>query len=111
MNDPALKSIFGLGMSPDGIGQSYATQRTSGPGTGLEHMSPVNIVRGVGQTDSVVVAVTRSIITGVSGAVVGVALAPNHDKRTKYAVIGGLLGMLLGPLGIAGQALYVLSKE
>lgn len=83
------------------------------PGTGLEWI-PRTVVKGaLGQdpSDSLVGMVVRSIVSGVSGTVVGLALAPGHDKRMKYAVIGGLLGTFLGPLGIAGQAVYVLAKE
>jgi hypothetical protein len=113
--DPALRRILGLGDSPDGIGQSYATARTSGPGSGLEHVplrSATSVVRkALGADDSLAVMALRGVLSGGAGAVVGIALAPDHDKRTKYGVIGGLLGLFLGPIGIGAQALYVLTKD
>jgi hypothetical protein len=90
-------------------------------GTGLEwvpKMIPRGVLGGLGQTDpttntaiSLLSAVTRAVINGGVGAVVGVALAPDHDRRVKYGITGGLLGLFLGPLGIGGQALYVISKD
>jgi len=113
--DPALRKIFGLGDSPDGIGQSYATARTSGPGSGLEHVPLRSVTRvarkALGADDSLAVMALRGVLGGGAGAVVGVALAPDHGKRMKYGIIGGLLGLFLGPIGIGAQALYVLTKD
>ena len=115
--DPTLRRILGLGDSPDGIGQSYATRRTTGPGSGLEHVplrsTGIGSVarKALGADDSLAVMALRGIIGGGAGAVVGVALAPEHSKRTKYGIIGGLLGLFLGPIGIGAQALYVLTKD
>lgn len=83
------------------------------PGTGLEWI-PRGIAKGtLGQDTgvSMLAAVTRMVLSGAAGTVVGLALAPGHDKRVKYAITGGLLGFFLGPLGIGGQAVYVLAKE
>lgn len=90
------------------------------PGTGLEWV-PKMIQKGVlGQDTPTEVAtsalsiagtVFRMVLMGAAGTVAGMAMAPSHDKRTKYAITGGLLGFFLGPVGIGGQAVYVLSKE
>jgi len=110
--DPTLQRILGLGDAPDGIGQSYPTARTSGPGSGLEHVPLYSMAKkALGADDSLSVMVLRGIINAGVGAVVGVALSPDHARRTKYGVIGGLLGGFLGPLGVGGQALYVIMKE
>jgi hypothetical protein len=87
------------------------------PGTGLEwvpKMIPRGVLGGLGDESSALTllgAITRAVINGGVGAVVGVALAPDHERRVKYGVTGGLLGLFLGPLGIGGQALYVISKD
>lgn len=115
MKDPVLQRIYGLsgeaGGSPDGIGAT-AIRAAPRPGTGLEHMSYFTR-SAIGQSDTLSLAGTifRMVLMGAAGTVTGMAMAPSHDKRTKYAVTGGLLGFFLGPLGIGGQAVYVLSKE
>lgn len=85
-------------------------------GTGLEWVprtSPRGVLGMLGQDDALGLAgaIFRMVLNGAAGAAAGVAMAPSHDKRTKYGVTGGLLGFFLGPLGIGGQALYVISKE
>jgi len=108
-----------LGSSPDGIGET--TAYSSAPGTGLEWI-PKFVPRGTGDdaaitsntgitSTNLAVLMLRGLINAGAGAVVGVALAPSHDKRVKYGVIGSLLGAFLGPLGIGAQALYVISKD
>ena len=123
MKDPTLQRIFGLSGSPDGIGDSAPARAPrstdepqSGPGTGLEHM-PLYTQR-LGQSEPVVATTTGVLRTIASfavntgaGVAVGLAIAPDRERRVKYAVVGGVLGLLFGPLGIGGQALYVLAKE
>lgn len=130
MKDPVLQSIFNG--SPDGLGEDSDPAPSSGrstrapantdvpnrpinprPGRGLEHTPLYTLRRALGQseTESLAAAIFRMVLTGAAGTVAGMAMAPSHDKRTKYAIIGGALGFFLGPLGIGGQAVYVLSKE
>lgn len=128
MKDPVLQSIFHG--SPDGLGEDSESGPSPGPrapsnadvpnrpinprpGRGLEHTPLYTLRRALGQseTESLASAIFRMVLTGAAGTVAGMAMAPSHDKRTKYAVIGGALGFFLGPLGIGGQAVYVLSKE
>lgn len=128
MKDPTLRNIYGMGASPDGIGDATPpAQRAPSstyddtpnrpinprPGSGLEHTPLYTFRRAMGQSDgeSLASALFRMVLTGAAGTVAGMAMAPSHDKRTKYAITGGLLGFFLGPLGIGGQAVYVLSKE
>lgn len=109
-----MRRILGLDGSPDGIGQSYPTEKTRGPGAGLEHLPLYTVAKkALGQDEALSLAGTifRMVLMGAAGTVTGMAMAPSHDKRTKYAITGGLLGFFLGPLGIGGQAVYVLSKE
>lgn len=96
--------------SPDGLGSpSSPTRKTEGPGSGLEWVPKYRL--GDADSDSIAILALRGLINGGVGAIVGIALAPSHDKRTKYGITGGVLGLFLGPLGIGGQALYVLSKD
>ena len=125
MKDRTVANIFGLGDNPDGLGQNYATRETTGPGSGLEHVplysrgAPTLInhgkaAAGTGQADAgstIVAGLTGMIINAGSGAVVGMALAPQRDKRTIYAITGALLTVVFGPLGMMGQAAFVLFKE
>jgi hypothetical protein len=128
VKDPVLQNIFGLGGNPDGLGTEAPARAPAStdvpngtpnrpinprPGTGLEHTALYTLRRGMGAVDgeSLAASIFRMVLMGAAGTVTGMAMAPSHDKRTKYAITGGLLGFFLGPLGIGGQAVYVLSKE
>lgn len=79
------------------------------PGTGLEWIPRMLPGKGLGD-DTTIALVARMVVNGALGALTGVAMAP-RDQRVKYGVTGGLLGFLIGPIGIAGQAVYVIAKE
>lgn len=128
MKDPTLQHIYGLSGSPDGIGDAAPARAPSStdsadatpnrpinprPGRGLEHTPLYTLRRALGQdeTASLTMTVFRMVLTGAAGTVAGMAMAPSHDRRVKYAITGGLLGFFLGPLGIGGQAVYVMAKD
>jgi hypothetical protein len=107
-----IDRLLGLNGSPDGLGNSHSfpTEQTTGPGSGLEWLPP----RGTGAMDaeaaSVALVVTGIVVSAACGAVVGAALAPDKSKRTSYAVAGGVLTGIFGPLGSAAQAIYVMVR-
>ena len=102
--------LLGHGGSPDGLGHSWATAKTSGPGSGLEWVPPRTLSGEPSDGVSLALVVAGIVVNGACGAVIGAALSPDKSKRTKYAVVGGLLGGIFGPLGSAGQAVYVMVK-
>jgi hypothetical protein len=121
VKDPTLQRIFGLGDNPDGLGQNYATRESTGPGSGLEHVplyarGPATLInhgaaRTIGQADTggtIIAGLTGMVVNAGSGAVVGMALAPERDKRTIYAITGAVLTVVFGPLGMMSQAAFVL---
>jgi hypothetical protein len=126
MDDAPITHTDGLGVLEDAANTAPVNARRasapypSRPGTGLEWV-PRALAKGVLGQDEVMsttntaakiaLTITRIVLNSAAGAVVGVALAPGHDKRVKYGIVGGLLGLFLGPVGIGGQALYVLAKE
>jgi hypothetical protein len=127
MDDAPITHTDGLGVlqetadtAPVNASARHAAPYPSRPGTGLEWV-PRALAKGVLGQDEIVsstntaakiaLTVTRIVLNSAAGAVVGIALAPGHDKRVKYGIVGGLLGLFLGPVGIGGQALYVLAKE
>lgn len=106
-----VERLLGLNGSPDGLGNSHSfpTEKTTGPGSGLEWLPP----RGTGAveyTDSMAIVIGGILISAACGAVIGAAMAPDKSKRTGYAVAGAALTGIFGPLGAAGQALYVMVK-
>lgn len=55
--------------------------------------------------------VLGALVRGVSGYVVGRAVAPNPQSETKYAMIGIPVGVFFGTFGLGVQAAVALSKR